>query len=247
MRILPVIIFLFLAGPPLLARPDSVAVKSPGSSEQTQSKPTICWPALLVPGAVQIQQNRLAPATLYYFSAATFYYRAAFNFSRYEVTRDDKFLRRFQGDLSVAGLLHLSSTLDAVYARHLGIDRPWNSDPFSPVPLKSPWAASLRSAILPGWGQVYNGSILKAVVYLSIDGYFFYKAREADELYKISGKDRDREERSKYNWYFGLAYLMTMIDAHVDAYLYGFEKTMELTMEPGFDGQGLLLGISYTF
>ncbi len=247
MRIKLFIVFIFFCGQMLFAQQDSVTALRVPELKQNQAEKSIFWPALLIPGVVQVEQNRLKPAAFYYFTGMTFYYRSFYNLVRYEAGHDKKYLTRFRADLGVAGLIHLSSTLDAVYASHLGLGQNWNSDPFSPLPLKSPWAASLRSAIFPGWGQVYNESYIKAVIYLGVDGYFLYQAREADIRYKSSGKSSDREERSKYNWYFGLAYLMTILDAHVDAYLYGFEKTMQLTVEPEFGNQGILVGISYSF
>ena len=39
-----------------------------------------------------------------------------------------------------------------------------NEDTTALVMTKSPWGAVLRSAIIPGWGQIYNESYIKAPV-----------------------------------------------------------------------------------
>ena len=39
---------------------------------------------------------------------------------------------------------------------------------------KSPWGAVGRSAIIPGWGQIYNESYWKAPVIWGVMGWFVY-------------------------------------------------------------------------
>ena len=86
--------------------------------------------------------------------------------------------------------------------------------------------------MLPGWGQIYNESYIKAVVYFMLDGYLIYKIREADLDWHLTGIGKFRDRRSRYAWYFGLAYLITMMDAQVGAYLYKFDNAMELAVRP---------------
>ena len=46
-----------------------------------------------------------------------------------------------------------------------------------------PRAALIRSAIIPGWGQVYNKKPLKGLLYLSVESYFVYNFIYYNRLY----------------------------------------------------------------
>jgi hypothetical protein len=110
---------------------------------------------------------------------------------------------------------------------------------------KSPWGAVLRSALLPGWGQVYNESYIKAPIVLGgitalIFGWKFYNKRYVNyrNTYNqiandktISGyvknnyksvRDFYRDQRDLFSIYIGLAYLLNLVDAYVDAELFDF-------------------------
>lgn len=107
------------------------------------------------------------------------------------------------------------------------------------VPQKSPWGAVLRSAVLPGWGQVYNESYWKVPVFLGIGGWFIYNYLWNDDRYQENKQDyiqtlnpvdrsqRDfyRDQRDEFAIYLGLTYLAMLVDAYVDAQLYDFTVT----------------------
>jgi hypothetical protein len=115
---------------------------------------------------------------------------------------------------------------------------------------KSPWGAVLRSAIIPGWGQIYNQSYFKAPIiwglsawltYLwfwnnrnykeAANNYFFY-----NQQYQNSGNPNDQslaasyfsnknfyqDQRDLVAIYMGLTYLLNLVDAYVDAELFDF-------------------------
>ena len=105
----------------------------------------------------------------------------------------------------------------------------------------------MRSAIIPGWGQFYNESYLKAAGYMIVDGYLFYKIRENDIKYRDTDKTEFRDKRSKYSWYFGLAYLLTMADAYAGAYLYKFDESMKMTVLPVIDEKSLGVQLNVRF
>ena len=104
---------------------------------------------------------------------------------------------------------------------------------------KSPWGAVLRSAILPGFGQYYNESYWKIpVVWGSI--YYFAsiwvkndnKYVDYKNLYNESGQSKDvyktnrdfyRDQRDLFAIYIGLAYVLNLVDAYVDAHLFYFD------------------------
>lgn len=140
---------------------------------------------------------------------------------------------------------------------------------------KSPAGAMLRSAILPGWGQVYNESYLKAPLIFGAfagltggvifrhDQYADYRDRYKNAVnnpvFGPDGKtttptyDRNlrlfklyrefyRDERDKLVFYMGLAYLLNIADAFVDAHLFDFDvdgplgvPSPQVSMTPGLD------------
>jgi len=194
--------------------------------------------SLFVPGWGQVNQERLPESLLFYFSSAVYYYRAVFHYYHYKENKSPCHKNLFKVNLYAALFLHGLNVLDAAsHTKSPG----WQGGLLSDKPLKSPWGAVSRSAMLPGWGQIYNGSYWKAAGYLLTDAYFIYKIREADVAYHREGGSALREERSRYSWYFGIAYLMTMADAYAGAYLYKFDKAMKLTIAPLFSGDKLAL------
>lgn len=108
---------------------------------------------------------------------------------------------------------------------------------------KSPMGAVLRSALIPGWGQIYNESYWKAPIVWGILGYFVYYWIDNNNLYKdyrdlfsesletstsgnlIYKRNRDfyRDQRDQFAVYIGLTYFLTLVDAYVDAHLFDFD------------------------
>lgn len=188
----------------------------------------------VIPGLGQIYQERLFNGLVLYSSSVVFYYRAFYNLNRYHITGSQYRLDKFRSNLSVAVFIHLLNLIDVSDAAYSDIKKGWHGSLLSDLPPKSPWGATLRSAILPGWGQVYNNSYWKAAGFLLADGYLIYRIRKADLKYRDSRSESDRDERSKYSWYFGLAYFLTMADAYAGAYLYKFDEAMKLTLNHKF-------------
>jgi hypothetical protein len=116
---------------------------------------------------------------------------------------------------------------------------------------KSPTGAMLRSALLPGWGQIYNGSYWKAPVIWSLIGYFAYVWTSTNsyyqdyrELYKKSlnqspngdqtylrYREFYRDERDLFTFYIGLTYFLNIIDAYVDAHLFDFDAQFKFNKQ----------------
>ena len=113
-------------------------------------------------------------------------------------------------------------------------DEPRNDSLF--VMTKSPMGAVLRSAILPGWGQIYNESYLKAPIIWGIFGGLAAgwinnnnKYKENRDLFIQTGIEQFRtlrgfyrDQRDLISIYVGLTYLLNLIDAYVDAQLFDF-------------------------
>ncbi len=101
---------------------------------------------------------------------------------------------------------------------------------------KSPLGAVLRSAVIPGWGQIYNHSYLKAPVIWGIAGWLVYGWIQNNNNYKVfrdaylknqnltlkTNRDFYRDQRDLFAIYLGLTYVLNLVDAYVDAELFDF-------------------------
>lgn len=114
---------------------------------------------------------------------------------------------------------------------------------------KSPWGAVLRSAIIPGWGQIYNESYWKAPIIIGITSYFIYGYINNNKLYKDNKelynfalqtnsvlatayknrRDFYRDQRDLFIFYIGLTYLLNMVDAYVDAQMFDFSVSDDIS------------------
>jgi len=110
-----------------------------------------------------------------------------------------------------------------------------------------PFTVMLRSAAVPGWGQLYNHKILKAVAVVGVEGFLVAQTLQElkrenraverqDEILAGGGDsggpeylqavlDEDTHRNKKINWiWWGIAaHLLSMADAYVDAHLASFD------------------------
>ena len=98
------------------------------------------------------------------------------------------------------------------------------------IEYRNPTGAMLRSAVLPGWGQFYNDEPLKGVLYGVVEiGLLAWliaenaAMKDADETGDTQSYDLHYETRLSLIWYTSGAWLIGMLDAYVDAYLFSFE------------------------
>ena len=129
---------------------------------------------------------------------------------------------------------------------------------------KSTTTAMLSSMVIPGAGQIYNGSYWKAPVIWGVGFYFWTVYNNQDKLYRQSkalytasitatvpagdGREKDnrdfyRHQRDTFGWYLAITYLVNVLDAYVDASLYGFEVSPNL--QPKNDIQ--MIGLQVRF
>ncbi|MBN1558981.1 hypothetical protein JW998_01935 [candidate division KSB1 bacterium] len=98
---------------------------------------------------------------------------------------------------------------------------------------KNPTGAMLRSIFLPGWGQFYNGKWFKGIIIggaeiglvanaIVLNRWAQEAATEEEFLYYI-------DNRNLSFWLLGATILYSMVDAYVDAHLFGFDESPELT------------------
>lgn len=129
---------------------------------------------------------------------------------------------------------------------------------------KSTLGAVLRSAIIPGWGQLYNESYFKVPVVVGLTGFLVWgivtehgNYRTYADLYDASITDdlpagnllhkrfREfyRDRRDTYGWWLLVTYLLQLADAYVDAALFSFDVSSEakLTLIPNTGGVGMQL------
>ncbi len=96
--------------------------------------------------------------------------------------------------------------------------------------LRSPTKAALKSAIVPGWGQFYNGQKIKGLV---LGGSSL--ASLAYTIVKFSEYRRKRDNQSVSRFLGALiinvvVWGYTSADAFVDAYLYGFQAERDTVL-----------------
>ena len=130
---------------------------------------------------------------------------------------------------------------------------------------KSPTTAMLLSGILPGAGQVYNESYWKAPLVLGLGIYFVSewldnnrRAQDYREKYALSLqtaptignpvmlklRDFYKDQRDSFTWYFFILYVLNIVDAYVDASLYGVDVSPKLTMR-GIPAAGLSIRFNW--
>ena len=140
--------------------------------------------------------------------------------------------------LIAAACLALGAGTPAV-ARADGAAGPTRAD--STSHRSAPYKVMLRSAVVPGWGQMYNHQFLKAALVAAGEGFLVYKA--LDELalendaidragalppgpeQDLALEEQDLHGNRKISWiWWGVAaHLFSMADAYVDAHLSTFE------------------------
>jgi hypothetical protein len=107
-------------------------------------------------------------------------------------------------------------------------------------PLKSTTGAVLRSMVIPGWGQFYNESYVKAAGFALLQGTLIVSAsHENDQMmrFKTGGDFRlekfYRNSRNKLLWWLAGTILLSMGDAYVDAHLYKLDISPDLSYDRG--------------
>ena len=140
-----------------------------------------------------------------------------------------------------------SATATGVSRDSAGVNVPvtWNSAPPAVRDTTTrhvkPFLVMARSAIVPGWGQVYNRQPLKAVLVVAGEGFMTYKIfkelslendaidRQAAALDQAEFEAAVADETYHYNrkidwiWWTAAAHLLQMADAYVDAHFINFD------------------------
>ncbi len=163
---------------------------------------------------------------------------------------------RFTILLLISFIFLIPSSVMAQHFEKLKFKRSLETE-VAPIKSKSPKGAMIRSAIIPGWGQVYNKKYIKALVYLGGELYFASKYISLDDKLKKlvdegenESKIEDKEhERNGWLWLLGGGYLLALGDAFVDAHLYGLYDDTKLSVGLRTDDRpgSLQMQLSLTF
>jgi len=90
--------------------------------------------------------------------------------------------------------------------------------------VKSPGKALLFSFV-PGGGQLYNKSPLKAILFAGVFSYFSYEYLNAENDYKADPLNGSLHRiRNDKIWLMGLTWTLNIIDAYVEAHLWDFDQ-----------------------
>ena len=125
-------------------------------------------------------------------------------------------------------------------------------------------SAIWRSALIPGWGQIYNAHYSKAaLLYMGIAGSLtsFFSRQQMVEFWQsetqlaiadgrsttttVQQTEFFRKRRNQYVWGMGLVYVYQILDAAVDARLSRFGRPFPLALEPRFDQPGLVASLRF--
>lgn len=134
------------------------------------------------------------------------------------------------------------ASADSLDSRADSIEAPSDSTavpaPFGGARQPSPTGAMLRSAVLPGWGQLYNDRPAKGIILgsaeLGLLAWLLVEhslAQGARDDYRRTGDPFYEDEYELHSarrldliWYTSAAWLYGILDAYVDAHLYGFHR-----------------------
>lgn len=134
--------------------------------------------------------------------------------------------------------------------------------------IKSPWGATWRSLVFPGWGQIYVENYWKAPIFIAGAGTLIYfiihnnsqynkyqsmydqiKSQNGSSLdldYANRYKEYYRDYRDQSIFYLAGVYILSAVDAYVGAHLFDFDVSDKLSMQllPNINN-GLSLNFSY--
>jgi len=103
---------------------------------------------------------------------------------------------------------------------------------------KSHTGALLRSLVVPGWGQFYNEEYLKAAIAFGIEtGLALSASYQNDQMRRYEKKGDNeaakfyRNDRNRLIWWLAGFILFSMGDAYVDAHLFDYDISPNLSLD----------------
>lgn len=112
------------------------------------------------------------------------------------------------------------------------------------------WWTTIRSGIVPGWGQMANRKPLKAALLFGAwsacgAGAWGAELDRRDAVDRLNGGSDPAlvaavndavDRRNQYYWFMGLTALYGMLDAYVDVHFWNYEEEWSAVVAPGPDG-----------
>ena len=104
-----------------------------------------------------------------------------------------------------------------------------------------PWKVAAISAVLPGYGQVYNHAAWKLPIYYGLMALFAKNAIDDNSKYNdyrsqylvdqspsaAASRDDYRSKRNTQIVWLCITYLAGIVDAYVDTHLYDFDRVID--------------------
>jgi hypothetical protein len=117
---------------------------------------------------------------------------------------------------------------------------------------KSPTVAMIRSALLPGWGQWYNGQKWKALLVFGGEAALVGNAVYYNQRVAKSTTDDERrfyrDVRGRFLWWLLAVHLLNVLDAYVDAQLWDFDTGPDLSLhQEDQEGYGIFVCFNWAF
>jgi len=119
--------------------------------------------------------------------------------------------------------------------------------------IKSPRKAMICSLVIPGLGQLYNGSLLKGIMFFGAEVGLLTNSIYLNQKFKESTDDYVREfyieNRNISTWWLVGVKLLSILDAYVDAHLYNFDESPNLNFyfAPSITDKKILFSVVVTF
>jgi len=106
--------------------------------------------------------------------------------------------------------------------------------------VKNPYRAMVYSAILPGGGQIYTDSYLKAAIVIGVQAWFISQAvgdhhnmdkygsqishsNSETDAYNLQQRNKFRNDLRSDYWWIGTTMFLSIADSFVDAHLYNYK------------------------
>lgn len=112
--------------------------------------------------------------------------------------------------------------------------------------IKSPIGAAVRSLLIPGLGQIYNGKKAKALLAAAGEGILIYSIYNNNKKFNDTKEVKYRKRRNTLQWWFIFVLGLSAVDAYVDAYLERFDENMNISFG-GFNNEYIHLNLCVRF
>lgn len=248
-----ILIFALCFAPGLFGQEADIQPVSAATADTSDTLHTSVWPSLirsaLIPGLGQLHQEKPGKAVMFYGASLALIYNTIHHYRNYKNYNDRDARHLAYTSLAAFSQVYLANLLDVIETHNSRNYRKWPGDLYSDKPMRSPWGAAARTAMIPGWGQIYNQEYIKSVI--AFGGFAFFAAQvyRYNQEYQKTGDKYYWDKRVVNSWYLGLTYLVVILDAYVDAYLFHFDDAMGISMQvlPKDRDVSVQMGVSFVF